>query len=177
MRKQWTLHSLSTVHVDKIVCPKFEYAPEKAKSYVSTYSTPPVGFEAKEKTKYLYLSLVRSGIYGKDQLMSDLAGKPIFSVKTDEQLNVSPNLTLIGSVDGISSDYETIVIRDKFIKEMRPETKEQSEAKLLATIATWRATHGIYYLENLEEKIELEFDFKRWLNMESIIVKWSETLD
>ena len=174
---QWTPHSLSTVHVDKIVCPAFSSAPEKAKSYVSTSSTPPVGFEAKEKTKHMYISLIIAEKYEKDQFMSDLAGKPIYSVNIDSRLQVSPNLMLNGVIHGISSDLNTIIIRDGFVKRKYPETNEQSEAKLIATLATWGADHGIYYFENLGEKIELEFDYKRWLKMESIIAKWSETLD
>jgi hypothetical protein len=63
---------------------------------------------------------------------------------------------------------------------MYRETKEQTEAKLLAALITWGADRGVYYFENLDKKIELNLNhsYEKWYDsMEKKLVAWSETLD
>jgi hypothetical protein len=179
----WTPFSIAAHHVDKIVSPGHANGPELAKKYV--YKIPEVSTQALKGVQLardLNLDLIMERSVP-DPFMSNLLGETIimFEDSYSQKLNVSPKLTLIAKIDGMSrggSDI-TIVIRDRYVKKLYPETQEQTEAKLLATLAVWGAGRGVYYFENLDEKIELniEDDWEKWYgSMEKKLIEWSETL-
>ena len=179
----WTPFAIAAHHVDKIVSPGHANGPELAKKYVRKIpevSTAALKGDQLVRDLSLDLTMKRSM---PDPFMSNLLGETIvmFENSYSQKINVSPKLTLIAKIDGMSrgGSDTTIVIRDDYVRKMWSDTKEQTEAKLLATLATWGANRGVYYFEKLDEKIELniEDDWEKWYgSMEKKLIEWSETL-
>jgi len=177
----WTPLAIAAHHVDKIVCPGNPNGHELAKKYVDRIpevSTGVIREVRLARDLSLELAMERSV---PDPFMSNLIGETtvMFEEPYIERMNVSPRLTLTAKIDGMSHD-RTIVIRDDYVKKIWPDTQEQTEAKLLATLIIWGADRGVYYFERLDKKIELEMNLSlhdRWNgSMKETLIEWSETL-
>ena len=178
----WTPYAIATHHVDKIVCPGRPNGPELAKGYVHKIPEVPSGaLRAVQSARDLSIEIEMQRSVP-DPFMTNLLGERtvMFEAAYSQRLRVSPTLTLIANINGMS-DNGTIVIRDDYVRKMYRETKEQTEAKLLAALITWEADRGVYYFENLDDKIELRMDYSlhmKWVDsMERKLIAWSETLD
>ena len=178
----WTPYAIATHHVDKIVCPGNPNGPELAKKYV--YTIPEVSSQTLRAVQLARDYSIDTEMQRStpDPFMSNLVGESIvmFEEARSQRMNVSPKLTLIANIHGMS-DSGTIVIRDDYVKKLYRDTQAQTEAKLLAALITWGADRGVYYFENLDNKIELRMNLSlhdRWNgSMKETLIEWSETLD
>ena len=177
----WTPFSIAAHHVDKIVCPGNPNGPEIAKKYVDRIPEVSTGvIRGVQLARDLSLDLIMERSVP-DPFMSNLLGETtvMFEEARSQRMNVCPRLTLIANIHGMSNTG-TIVIRDDYVKKIWPDTQEQTEAKLLATLITWGADRGVYYFENLDKKIELNMNYslhERWNgSMKETLIEWSETL-
>jgi hypothetical protein len=178
----WTPYAIATHHVDKIVCPGNPNGPELAKRYVDRIPEVSTGvIRGVQLARDLSLELIMERSVP-DPFMSNLLGETtvMFEEARSQRMNVSPRLTLIANIHGMSNTG-TIVIRDDYVRKIWPDTQEQTEAKLLAALITWGADRGVYYFENLDNKIELRMNLSlhdRWNgSMKETLIEWSETLD
>lgn len=166
--------ALSTFHADKVVCPSSLKSPELAQRLVTRNSRPSNTYEQDHDD---CMKLILTGDPSED--LSRIVGQDVYPVSfvsaNGVSLELTPSMCLVAPIDGITLDATILMVGDYYNLKVFEDTQLQSEAKLLASMAVWKAKRGIYYLKNLNRSFTLEFDEVRWAAMKQKFIEWSTT--
>jgi hypothetical protein len=166
--------ALSTFHADKVVCPASLKGPEIAQRFVTRNTRPP---NAHDRDHDDCMKLILTG--DPSENLTRLIGRDVYPVSfvsgNGVSLELTPSMCLIAPIDGITLDATILMVDDYYKLKVFEDTQVQSEAKLLASMAVWKAKRGIYYLKNLNRSFTLEFDEVRWAAMKQKFIEWSNT--
>ena len=91
-------------------------------------------------------------------------------------INLTPQVKLIAEIHGISADGQTIIFQDDFVFSSRNiplKTRDEARLKLLASMAVWGATHGIYYFPDVNYVVREDFDAVEWQDRLLTLEDWA----
>jgi hypothetical protein len=113
--------------------------------------------------------------------LTNVIGRPVYGDFADcnsafFKEEITPTLALVAYVDGLTTDGG-LIKEDRHITRIWPTTQAQCETILLASMAVYKCSWGIYYMPNSQgqDRFYLTFDEARWAALRKYICKWVTT--
>lgn len=140
-----------------------------------------VGSKTSEEAKYFITKKlieddsIQNDFKGKNEDLSNKIGLHIFNISKNYKLSINNNVILLAQPAGITKD-NTIIMVDTHIDTFKKNTRKELYIRLMTTLAVCNSNKGIYYIENLNEKISLDFNKEKWIEIYNKIIKWTISL-
>ena len=115
-----------------------------------------------------------------DQHLTELVGEKVYKpwdcLSGIYQIEINPTMGLVARPQGVTMNNSTLVMVDTYIKYMNATTEKELKIKLLATMAVWRAKHGIVIIQNMMNHIiRLDFNEVEWNILLEKIKVWADS--
>tara|TARA_X000000950_G_scaffold284230_1_gene386869 strand:+ start:153 stop:848 length:696 start_codon:yes stop_codon:yes gene_type:complete len=113
------------------------------------------------------------------EIVGEIMYKPYKFFSEFYQIEINENMGLIGKIDGINQNKDTIVLRNTYYtsKKWYHDTYEALEIQMLTLMAIWNAKKGIIYITNMDKRLEFTFDKDKWDTIFLRIKEWADTIN